>query len=634
MRGATARTRSVTIVTVATLLLAGATACSPGPPTPDSTARALAAGLAAGDLTDVALVGGTAAEATEQLSAAVVGLEPLHPSVRVGEVTVDKEAATATAALRFTWDLDAGDEDWTYTTTAHLELVEDQWLARWSTFLIAPDLLAGETMRVHRQTAERAPVLGAGGAVLVEERPILHLGIDKTRVDVAGQDGSARQLATLLGLDADALAGRVAAAGAKAFVEALVVRTEDPGVDLTTLDQVVGARAIADTLPLAPSRRFARAILGTAGPATAEIIEGSGGTIVAGDVTGLSGLQRQFDEQLRGRAGLTLVVTAADGATEREVFRVDPVSGEPLATALDPALQDAAEAVLEPVGPASGIVAIRPSTGQVLAAASGPGSAGYSTATLGTYAPGSVFKVISSLALLRAGLTPDSVVSCPPTTDADGRTFDNFPGYPAAATGSISLQTAVANSCNTAFVGARDLVPQAGLVEAAASLGLGLDAGLGYPAFLGTVPADATGTGHAASMIGQDRIEVSPLAMATVAASVAQGRTVVPWLVGSTAPQVPAPAVSLTPAEAASLRTMMRAVVTEGGAGFLLDVPGPEVLAKTGTAQYGPAGDLRNHAWMIAIQGDLAVAVFVEDGDYGSTTSGPLLEQLLALAGR
>ena len=74
---------------------------------------------------------------------------------------------------------------------------------------------------------------------------------------------------------------------------------------------------------------------------------------------------------------------------------------------------------------------------------------------------------------------------------------------------------------------------------------------------------------------------------------------------------------------------MMRAVVTDGGAAFLLDVPGPEVLAKTGTAQYGTAGDLRNHAWMIAIQGDLAVAVFVADGDRGPTTACPLLDEFL-----
>ena len=73
----------------------------------------------------------------------------------------------------------------------------------------------------------------------------------------------------------------------------------------------------------------------------------------------------------------------------------------------------------------------------------------------------------------------------------------------------------------------------------------------------------------------------------------------------------------------------MRAVVTDGTATLLRDVPAPEVEAKTGTAQFqGPQGTA-NHAWMIAIHGDLAVAVFVETGDLGATTAGPLVHQLL-----
>ena len=630
MRATTARSRTAAALAVGALLLAGLTACTPAPPKPEGVAAALAKGIAAGDLTGVALAGATAADATAQLTAALAGLDPLHPAVTVGKVTLAKDGATATAALGFTWDLDAGDTDWSYTTTAKLDLVEDAWQAQWSSFLLAPDLVAGETVSVRRVAGERAVVLGAGGVPLVEDRAVLRLGIDKTAIDAAGQDGAARQVAALLGIDAEAYAARVAAAGEKAFLEGLVVRTDNPGVDVAAVRAVVGALAVPDTLPLAPTRLFARAILGTAGPATAEIVEASEGRVVAGDVVGLSGLQRQYDTQLAGLPGQTVVVTSADAATSRDVFTLPGTPGENLATTLDPAVQAAAETVLADVVPASAIVAIRPSTGEVLAAANGAGSEGLSTATVGTYPPGSVFKVVSSLALLRTGLTPDSAVTCPTSVDVDGRTFENFPGYPAAANGSISLLTAVANSCNTAFIGARDAVGQTGLAEAAASLGLGLDADVGYPEFLGSVPTDSDGTDHAASMIGQGRVQVSPLGMATVAASVANGATVVPWLVGPVAPEVPAAAVALTAGEAEHLRTMMRAVVTEGGASFLLDVPGAEVLAKTGTAQYGETGALRNHVWMIAIQGDLAVAVFVADGDYGSTTAGPLLKAFLA----
>jgi cell division protein FtsI/penicillin-binding protein 2 len=120
--------------------------------------------------------------------------------------------------------------------------------------------------------------------------------------------------------------------------------------------------------------------------------------------------------------------------------------------------------------------------------------------------------------------------------------------------------------------------------------------------------------------------------MAVVAASVAAGRTVRPVLV-VTGEHVPGAttdvAVPLTGEEATTLQTLMRAVVTEGSGTFLAGVPGEPVGAKSGTAQFGTEDPPRNHAWMIAVQGDLAVSVFVEEGDFGTTTSGPLLEAFL-----
>ena len=73
----------------------------------------------------------------------------------------------------------------------------------------------------------------------------------------------------------------------------------------------------------------------------------------------------------------------------------------------------------------------------------------------------------------------------------------------------------------------------------------------------------------------------------------------------------------------------MRGVVESGSAAFLADVPGAPVLAKTGTAEFGTEPPLPTHAWMIGVQGDLAVAVFVEVGESGSRTAGPILEAFL-----
>ncbi|WP_307844530.1 penicillin-binding transpeptidase domain-containing protein [Actinotalea solisilvae] len=684
--------RAVAAGTAAGVVAAALTACTPADPEPDAALAALAEGLASGDLSDVPLHGTSAEDATAQLAAAVAGLAPRVPTIEVGAITVDDEAGTATAQLAHTWPLEpasagtegsegaegsaedpAEDEDgtatagpsdtesdtesdtdpadpadpaggspapgvageaWTYSTTARLTLVEREWLVDWSTFVIAPDLRETETLSVRRDApAERATVLGSAGAeVLVEAREVVRLGFDKTRVDPAAQPAAAQAMAELLGLDPAEFAARVAAAGEKAFVEGLVVRTAAPAVSLEDFGQLDGANAVPDVLPLGPSRRFAREVLGTAGPATAEVIEASAGAVVAGDVVGLSGLQRQYDAQLRGLPGLSVLATASDTQQERVLFSRPPVAGEPLVTTIATPFQEAADSVLADVPVAASIVAVRPSTGAVVAVANGPGSGGWSGATLGTYAPGSVFKVVSALALLRAGLTPDSPVECSDGITVEGRRFDNVPGYPAEALGSVPLRTAFAHSCNAAFIALRDQAPPEALAQAAASLGLGVEQDLGFARFAGAVPLDSTGTDHAAAMIGQGRVQASPLAMATVAASVAAGRTVTPWLVGAQAPPATSDAPPLTADEAAALRDLMRAVVTDGGGSALADVPGGDVLAKTGTAQFQADDGLRNHAWMIGVQGDLAVAVFVEDGESGAATAGPLLADFLALA--
>jgi cell division protein FtsI/penicillin-binding protein 2 len=257
-------------------------------------------------------------------------------------------------------------------------------------------------------------------------------------------------------------------------------------------------------------------------------------------------------------------------------------------------------------------------------------------------------------------MTPDSKVECTPSLAVDGRTFKNAEGYPASSLGSVTLRDAFAHSCNTAFINARDGVSQAQLESAATSLGVAVEApALGAAAFLGSVPGESEGTEHAASMIGQGRVLLSPLAAAVMAGSVGKGAPVSPQLVlnpgagtadPSAAPSASTPAPVSTPTvsaqppaetsgtpvtatEAAALSDMMRAVVTSGHAGFLSTVPGPPVGAKTGTAEFGNDDPPKTHAWIVAVHGDLAVAVFVEDGGLGATTSGPLLKEFLTAAG-
>lgn len=635
------RTRRTAVLGGLVAALVATSACSVvglGGPKAQDTADDLAKALSAGRLTGLRFTGGTARQAQRLWDTSVAGLGGAHPVVSIRSVTKGSGGRPTSTRLRYRWALPGTDRAWTYTTTARLSQgADDAWRVRLAPTLVHPALTAGGRLTATHDFAPRADILGAGDSRLVTDRPVLRLGIDKTRLPAARQPAAARALARRLGVDPAAFAARVAAAGDKAFVEALVLRPADARRFLNDGTAALpGVSVFHDTLPLAPSRDFARALLGTVGPVDADIVKKSGGVYQSGDDAGLSGLESRYDEQLRGTPGTTVRVVNAKGSSRR-LFQVQPRPGTPLRTTLDPRLQRAAERALGGVTPASAVVAVRPSTGDLVAVANGQGSAGYATATLGRYAPGSTFKVVSSLALLRAGVQPSSPVQCPATTVVDGKRFKNYSDYPPNGLGRITLATAVANSCNTAFVGERDRVSQRDLADAAASLGLGVDHDLGFPAYLGSVPgteADAgSATGHAASMIGQGRVLVSPMAMAGVAASVARGRTVVPRLLPAHKADGTSGATPLTAAEAARLRELMRGVVTRGSGAFLASLPGAPALAKTGTAEFGDRRPPQTHAWMIAVHGDLAVAVFVDVGQSGSQTAGPVLDRFLRAAG-
>lgn len=643
--------------------------CDDGRAGAQDAAKQLASAVAALDVGSVAFEGKDSGEANDQLNEVFKALDPVKPVVESGELTLDKD--TATVPLSYSWKIGSG--EWKYTASAELKKSGDKWLAVWDPATLVPGLAEGEVLGTSSDTPQRADILGAGDVQLVTYRPVVNVGIDKPLLASADPAASATELAQLVGVDPAAYTQQVQAAGPEAFVTAITLREDGRTITDEQIAAIPGARAIADSVPLAPTRGFARAVLGTVGEASAEQIEKSGGALQSGDTTGTGGLQQQYDAQLRGTSG-TQVFAQTPGLTaeqrqsqpnggRRVLFTVPMETGTPLKTTLDPNFQQLAEDILGKVGPASAIVALRPSSGAVLAAASGPGSNGYDTALLGQYAPGSIFKIVDSLAMIRNGMTPESTVECPATLTVDGRTFKNAEGYPASSLGSVTLRDAFAHSCNTAFINARDTVSQAQLEAAATSLGVAVEApALGAGAFLGSVPGEATGTEHAASMIGQGKVLVSPLAAAIMAGSVAKGAPVSPQLVlnpgaegaaasgaaaspsaGTTAsasgpaPSAPAPAKTsgtpVTAAEAAALADMMRAVVTSGHTGFLASVPGAPVAAKTGTAEFGSDNPPKTHAWIVAVHGDLAVAVFVEEGGLGATVSGPLLKEFLTAAG-
>lgn len=584
-------------------------------------------------LASVPFTGTDAAAVSKAYAAIVDDMDGLVPGISVGKV--DAEAEQPTATLRWSWPVVDGADPWAYDTAVDLSHQGDTWSVGWAPDVVAPDLADGETLDAVTEATDRGDITGAGGIVLVTERAVVRVGIDRSRVDAAAAPASAKALARLVGIDVKPYVKAVSGAGPRAFVEAITYRAgEEPAGFTDALTGIAGAHTVDAELALAPSRDFAAPILGRVGPVTAEMVEKDPEKYRSGDVAGISGLQARYDDQLRGSVGRVVhVVPAADSkdpdAEKREVYRHDATPGRPLAITLDERLQKLAEQVLATTGPAAALVALRPSDGAVLAAANDAATGGQNYATFGQFAPGSTFKIVTSLALLRAGLTPDSQVECTPTVSVNGKQFKNYSDYPSSALGTIPLREAVAQSCNTALIGQRDALGKGDLASAAATLGLGIDHDLGFPAFFGEVPAPASDTEAAASLIGQGKVLASPMAMATVIGSVQAGTTVVPRLVDQVDVSVPAEAKPLAAGEADQLRSILRQVVTEGSGRGLADVPGPPVIAKTGTAEYADGGTIRTHAWMVAAQGDLAVAVFVQTGESGSQTAGPILEAFL-----
>jgi cell division protein FtsI/penicillin-binding protein 2 len=602
----------------------------------DSLLDRLAAGLAVATIGDVPFtVPGDQAQA--QLDATIAQMNGYRPEVTIVSGPTATGEASAEATFHFAWTMTSG--VWEYDVTVPLTAADGSWRAVWSASLIHPDLNGTNILVYARQSAERAGITGNGGAAIVEQRPVVDIGIDKTAVDASQWASSARQLATIVGIDPEAYVAKVEASGPVAYVQAVVLRQE---IVPPAVGGVPGVLATAGSALLAPSSTYAQPMLGTIGDATAEdIADSPPGVIAAGDIVGHSGIQHNFDAVMRGIPGETITLTPleaepteaapGDATAPRQgptvAYRTEPIDGATLSVSLDVDLQTKAEEVLAGVpGPAAAVL-IRPSDGAVLAAANSPASNGQPDANFGNYAPGSTFKIVTSLALLRKGYTPDSTIDCPAVLDLGTNKFSNFKGYPTSALGKITLRDAVAFSCNTAFMIESANLSGKDFQDAAASLGLGIDYTTGANVNFGTVPDPGSTAQKAQESIGQGGVLVSPIAMAGVVASVASGKTTIPWIVAESKPASEA-ATPLTETEASQLREMMAATVTTGGATNMRDVA---VGAKTGTAEYGEGDPLPTHAWMMAFTDrDLAAVVWVKDGESGSGTAGPLVKQLLS----
>ncbi|MGO1383590.1 MAG: penicillin-binding transpeptidase domain-containing protein [Arachnia sp.] len=593
----------------------------------DSVVTSLASAITALDVSALPIEDPTSAQT--ELEAVFAGMDGVTPTVSVEGIEYSAADESARAQLRLDYPL--GENGWSYETTAPLDFVDDQWQISWTPTILHPELTSDSRMRHIRTLPRRAAINDNAGLALVEERDLYQVGIDKTLIPDTQWAAAADQLAVLLEIDPVAFQAKVAAGGERQFVIGKTLRQEEISPDV---GKVTGAQVVTTSAMVSISDTFAASLLGIVGSPTEAMLENPEVDVQAADTVGLSGLQYRYENRLRGvpEVRVDLVgrvsdedTTAGEAFVEQNLFLQDSSVPEAVETSLDRDLQIKAEAVLADQSGLATLVVIRHDDGAILTAANSPAAGTFPQATFGKFAPGSTFKVVSSLAMLRGGLTPGSTVQCPASLEVAGRAFTNYSDYPSSAVGSITLTEALANSCNTAFASAAGTVTPEQLHAAAASLGVGTDYDAGFTSNFGTVEPNDSPIDRAASMIGQGQITMSSLGMAAVAASVASGKTTIPWLVADE--QALSTAQPLSAEETTQLQQMMTAVVADGSGRSLAGVM---TGAKTGTAEFGTVGAYKTHGWMIAWNDTVSVAAFVEEGVSGSQSAAPLILSLFS----
>jgi cell division protein FtsI/penicillin-binding protein 2 len=512
---------------------------------------------------------------------------------------------------------------WDYTNKLFLSRQGSDWRVSWSPQTVFPDLASDRRFTRTRTVPPRAAILAHDGTPLTAGTSTVYIGIEPSHMK--DQATVVNTLVRVVGANAAQLNAALAAPGLRPddFVPVQQVSDAQFAPLRPILAPVPGIVFQHTTGRLAATPDLAAHVVGHVGPATAEQLAKLGDLYEPGDVVGQTGIELVYESTLRGTPSGQVSLVDSTGATISVAKQFSGTPGQAVTTTLDLATQRAAERALDGVANPAALVAIQPSTGNILAVVARPVT-GIDRALESAYPPGSTFKIMTSTALLGAGVTTNTTTTCPPTVTIDGKTFSNFEGE---AAGSLPFHRAFAISCNTAFIQLADKVPASALQAAAAQFGFNTPMSIGVPAVGGSYPAPVDEVEKVASAIGQARVTASPLQMATVPAAVDAGVWRPPHLVGPPPPDPGLPSLSADADQA--LRALMAEVVTSG-TGTAAAVPGGiPVAGKTGTAEFGTVKPLQTHAWFVGFRGDLAFSVLVEGGGVGGRVAAPLAAKFL-----
>ncbi|MFE0733138.1 penicillin-binding transpeptidase domain-containing protein [Streptomyces antibioticus] len=379
-------------------------------------------------------------------------------------------------------------------------------------------------------------------------------------------------------------------------------------------------------------------VTGEAGDPPVKALDREGGELTTAKYpslgTVLDGLREKYGKKAGGTAGVELRVVRGKAAKAKKVSDktlMELSKGTPgtVETTLSPSLQAAAEQQVASRSRAS-VVALRPSTGEILAVANS--NRGFNVALQGSLAPGSTMKVITSSLLIEKGLaSADKAHPCPKYFTYGGWKFQNDDKFEIKGG---TFKASFARSCNTAFISQAPELDDDSLTKQAQQVfGLSLNNwSVGVPTLDGSVPVQSKAQ-MAAELIGQGGVRMNPLNMASVAATVKSGTFHQPYLV---APSVDGRTLA-TAARAmsadtlAQLRELMNYTAGYGTAAGAMSGLGPDYGAKTGSAEVD--NQEKPNGWFTAYRGDLAAAGVVQAGGHGGDTAGPIVAALLKTGG-
>jgi cell division protein FtsI/penicillin-binding protein 2 len=533
--------------------------------------------------------------------------------------SVVQHGSTANATFTATVDLAQQGRVWTYQGHLSLRRVGGAWKVVWAPSVINPNLGPGERLAVVTTFPDRAAVLDAKGNPLQVKATAYTLGVVPDRL--ASPAKTAQAFAKPTGLQAGQVLGQITAAPPHSFLRLVTLDPPTYARLLPSLRNVPGLQARPEPQRLFQSK--ATAVVGAVGSEINQQLRADGALYAPGTTVGLSGLERKYQRELLGTPTTEVVTMNSAGQQTAVLAQWHGSAGTPVRTTIDSSVQDAALTALEGMPNSGEIVAVRASTGEVLAVAQHQASASLpgDGALNAKLAPGVAFTIVSAAALVeKKGVSLSTSIPCASSFNVGGQTFSSE-----GSGEQRPFSTAFAEGCGTAFAQLSERLTATEWTQAVREFGIGADwSGLQVPAFSGSVPNAAGQAGLAAQTIGQGTVRMSLLSMAMVAATVDAGRWHVPQVLR--APDPPDAGAALDTGVMNTVRGLMRGAVRSGAA-RAASQPGRQVYGQVGLVHTGSGWT----SWFVGYRGDIAIAA-IETGKTPELSAAALAGAFFAAA--